>query len=89
MIKTFFLAVLVSVVVVSGAETPTLTELQRAQIAALTARLENAQIRMELARRDFESVKTDLLVLARSLEREGYELDLSTGQYRQAKAKAP
>lgn len=80
--RTLCLALLVSVVAVSAAETPTLTDLQRAQVAALTARLENAQLRIELAKRDFEAVKTELLTLARSLERAGYTLDLSTGQYR-------
>ena len=68
-----------------GAETPTLTEAQRWQLTALTQRLELAQLRAQIAQRDFDAAKSELIAVAKKLEREGFELDLATMAYKPAR----
>lgn len=60
---------------------PVLSELQRLQIQVLVKDLELAQLRAQMAQRDFEATRTKLTALAARLQVEGYTLDLQAGTY--------
>lgn len=59
---------------------PPLSDVQRLTLQVKVKDLQLAQLR-------FEMLKADLTAYAKSLERDGYELDVDTGTYK-AKAKA-
>ena len=71
-----------SVGVAGAAEAPTLTDAQRWQVTAVMQRIELAQLRAQLAQRDFDQAKAELLGLAKALHVEGFDLDLATMTYR-------
>lgn len=68
----------------SAADAPTLSDLQKLQIQTLAQQMELAQLRAQLAQRDFDQAKSALVQLVTTLHRDGYELDLQTLTYRPA-----
>lgn len=60
---------------------PELTEVQKLRIRVLTQRLEIAQLRSQMAQRDFDTAKTELTQLMQSLTVGDYTLDLETMTY--------
>ena len=79
------LVLLAAAAFAQGGEAPTLSDAQRWQLTALTQRLELAQLRAQIAQRDFDAAKSELIAVAKQLERDGYELDLSTIAYKPAR----
>lgn len=67
---------------------PAISETQRLQIANISQALELAQLRAQLAQRDFDQARERLRVLLLQLERPGYVFDVQTMTYR-AVADAP
>ena len=65
-----------------ASEAPTLSEVQRLQITALLQRIELAQLKAQLAQRDFESAKAELVALTGRLQVDGYELELQPLGYK-------
>lgn len=61
---------------------PALTEAQRLQITNISQALELAQLRAQLAQRDFDQARERLRVLLLQLERPGYVFDVQTMTYR-------
>lgn len=61
---------------------PALTEVQRLKVQNLAQRMEIAQLRLQQAQRDFDAAREELAALVRSMQVEGYVLDLSTLTYR-------
>lgn len=60
---------------------PVLTEVQKLQLQNLTQRLEIAQLRMQAAQADFQAARTEIETLVKSLQVEGYNLDLQSLTY--------
>lgn len=75
------LLVIVSQTAPRGA-TPVVTELQRLQVETLTQKIELAQLRAQAAQRDFDDARLKLTALLKTLEVEGYDLDVATLTYR-------
>ena len=68
--------------IASASEAPTLSELQRLQIGVLVQRLEIAQLKAQLAQREFDAAKAELSALTDGLKVDGYELELQPPRYR-------
>lgn len=66
-------------------QAPVLTDLQRLQVTTVLQAIELAQLRAQLAQKDFDAARQQLAELARRLERPGWELDLQAMTYRPAK----
>lgn len=62
-----------------GADTPTLTSEQKLQ-------LQNTAQRMTIAKLQFEAAQTELQMFVRSLEKQGWRLDLETLSYKKEPA---
>lgn len=67
---------------------PAISETQRLQITNISQALELAQLRAQLAQRDFDQARERLRALLLQLERPGYVFDVQTMTYR-AVADAP
>jgi len=76
------LGALLAFVVIAAPQGPSLTEVQRLQIQNLTQRLELAQLRAQAAQHDFDEARAALTTLLKSLEVDGYDLDVGTLTYR-------
>lgn len=63
-------------------KTPTLTETQKLQFRNLSQQIEIAQLRAQLAQRDFEMARRDMAQLAASLAVKGFTLDVASLTYR-------
>jgi len=60
---------------------PALTTEQRQAITILAQRLELAQLRAQAAQTDFDKARGELSTLVKSLQKDGFDLDLQTLQY--------
>lgn len=61
---------------------PVLTELQQLHLRVALQTIELAQLRAQLAQRDFEQARTRLAALVADAAHPGYELDLATLTFR-------
>lgn len=61
--------------------TPTLTEVQRLQLQTVSQRIELAQLRAQAAQVEYDKARNDLQALLKSLQKDGYTLDLQTLTY--------
>lgn len=68
---------------------PTLTELDRLRMTNALLVTELAKLRSEQARRDYERAVEDARTLVRTLQRDGFTLDLQTLTYRPVEAGQP
>ena len=74
---------------VQAAESPTLTEVDRLRMTNALLVTELAKLRSEQARRDYEQAVEDARALVRTLQRDGFTLDLQTLTYRPVEAGQP
>lgn len=74
---------------VQAAEAPTLTEVDRLRMTNALLVTELAKLRSEQARRDYEQAVEDARALVRTLQRDGFTLDLQTLTYRPVEAGQP
>jgi hypothetical protein len=74
---------------VQAAEAPTLTEVDRLRMTNALLVTELAKLRSEQARRDYEQAVEDARALVRTLQRDGFTLDLQTLTYRPVEAGKP
>jgi hypothetical protein len=63
------------------AKAPTLSDTQKLQIQNTAQRIQIAQLQIQAAQRDFETARTELQTLLKSLEKDGWTLDLQTFTY--------
>lgn len=70
-------------------ERPTLTETQKLQIANIAQAIEIAQLKAQMAQRDFDQAREQLRTLVQQLDRPGFVLDLPTLSYRPVPTEAP
>lgn len=61
---------------------PTLTQVQRLELVSALQQIEIAQLRAQMAQRDFDAAKDRLRGLVESAKHPGYVLDLQTLEYR-------
>lgn len=62
-------------------QTPALNNEQKLQLQVISQRIEIAQLRAQAAQREFDIARADLQSLLKSLEKDGYTLDLQTLMY--------
>jgi len=74
---------------VGQTQAPTLTELERLKVTNALLVTELAKLRSEQARRDYEQAVEDARALVRTLQRDGFTLDLQTLTYRPVEAGKP
>ena len=74
---------------VGQTQAPTLTELDRLKVTNALLVTELAKLRSEQARRDYEQAVEDARALVRTLQRDGFTLDLQTLTYRPVEAGKP
>ena len=74
---------------VKAADAPTLTELERLRMTNALLVTELAKLRSEQARREYEQAVEDARALVRTLQRDGFTLDLQTLTYRPVEAGKP
>jgi hypothetical protein len=60
---------------------PTLTTEQKLQIQNVAQKMQIAQLQSQAAQRDFDAARVELQTLLKSLEKDGYTLDLQTLTY--------
>lgn len=60
---------------------PVLTNEQKLQLQTVAQRLEIAQLKAQMAQKDFDAARTELQVLMKMLEKEGYTLDFEKLAY--------
>ncbi len=65
----------------AAVKAPALTTEQKQGLQLVLQRLENAQLRAQLAGQDFERARGDLGALVQALQVPGYELNLQTLEY--------
>jgi len=70
-------------------ETPILTVEQKQSIQLLALQIENAQLRAHAAQTDFDRSRGDMSALLKSLQRDGFNLDLQSLAYVAKPAEAP
>lgn len=70
-------------------DAPALTAEQKLQFQVVAQRLEIAQLKAQAAQRDFDAARADLQTLIKTLEKDGYTLDLATLTYVEKKKDAP
>lgn len=91
--RPFVLAVTICLLVASPlvgqTQAPTLTELERLRMTNALLVTELAKLRSEQARRDYEQAVEDARALVRTLQRDGFTLDLQTLTYRPVEAGKP
>lgn len=88
-VKAYFLIIVVSLGAVLFAQSvekpasspPSLSEVQRLQIQTLSQKLELAQLRAQLAQRDFDDARNEITRLVATLQVKGYTLDPNTWTY--------
>ncbi len=83
------LCLLVASPLVGQTQAPTLTELERLRMTNALLVTELAKLRSEQARRDYEQAVEDARALVRTLQRDGFTLDLQTLTYRPVEAGQP
>lgn len=69
-------------------ESPTLSEVNRLKLQEAVHRMEIAQLKAQIAQRDFDTAKTDYDALMGTLKIEGWTLDLSTLTYQKVPDKS-
>jgi len=60
---------------------PTVSDMQKLKVQNLALRLDNAQLRAQVAQADYEKTRIELTTMIQSLQVEGYDLDLQTLTY--------
>lgn len=80
------LCLLVASPLVGQTQAPTLTELDKLRMTNALLVTELAKLRSEQARREYEQAVDDARNILRTLQREGYTLDLQTMTYRALQA---
>lgn len=83
------LCLLVASPLVGQTQAPTLTELERLRMTNALLVTELAKLRSDQARRDYEQAVEDARALVRTLQRDGFTLDLQTLTYRPVEAGKP
>ena len=83
------LCLLVASPLVGQTQAPTLTEVDRLRMTNALLVTELAKLRSEQARRDYEQAVEDARALVRTLQRDGFTLDLQTLTYRPVEAGKP
>lgn len=83
------LCLLLASPLVGQTQAPTLTELERLKVTNALLVTELAKLRSEQARRDYEQAVEDARALVRTLQRDGFTLDLQTLTYRPVEAGQP
>jgi hypothetical protein len=83
------LCLLLASPLVGQTQAPTLTELERLKVTNALLVTELAKLRSEQARRDYEQAVEDARALVRTLQRDGFTLDLQTLTYRPVEAGKP
>ncbi len=83
------LCLLVASPLVGQTQAPTLTELDKLRMTNALLVTELAKLRSEQARRDYEQAVEDARALVRTLQRDGFTLDLQTLTYRPVEAGKP
>lgn len=83
------LCLLVASPLVGQTQAPTLTEVDRLRMTNALLVTELAKLRSEQARRDYEQTVEDARALVRTLQRDGFTLDLQTLTYRPVEAGKP
>ncbi len=83
------LCLLLASPLVGQTQAPTLTELERLRMTNALLVAELAKLRSEQARRDYEQAVEDARALVRTLQRDGFTLDLQTLTYRPVEAGKP
>lgn len=83
------LCLLLASPLVGQTQAPTLTELERLKVTNALLITELAKLRSEQARRDYEQAVEDARALVRTLQRDGFTLDLQTLTYRPVEAGKP
>lgn len=76
------LCLLLASPLVGQTQAPTLNELERLRMTNALLVAELAKLRSEQARRDYEQAVEDARALVRTLQRDGFTLDLQTLTYR-------
>lgn len=61
--------------------TPSLTDVQKQQLQILAQRIEIAQLKAQIAQRDFDVARSEITALVTSLQVKGFTLDLTTFAY--------
>jgi len=80
------LCLLLASPLVGQTQAPTLTELERLKVTNALLVTELAKLRSEQARRDYEQAVEDARAIVRTLQRDGFTLDLQTLTYRPVEA---
>jgi len=83
------LCLLLASPLVGQTQAPTLTELERLRMTNALLVTELAKLRSEQARRHYEQAVEDARALVRTLQRDGFTLDLQTLTYRPVEAGKP
>jgi hypothetical protein len=83
------LCLLLASPLVGQTQAPTLTELERLRMTNALLVTELAKLRSEQARREYEQAVEDARALVRTLQRDGFTLDLQTLTYRPVEAGQP
>lgn len=83
------LCLLLASPLVGQTQAPTLTELERLKVTNALLITELARLRSEQARREYEQAVEDARALVRTLQRDGFTLDLQTLTYRPVEAGRP
>ena len=83
------LCLLLASPLVGQTQAPTLTELDKLRMTNALLVTELAKLRSEQARRDYEQAVEDARALVRTLQRDGFTLDLQTLTYRPVEAGQP
>lgn len=83
------LCLLLASPLVGQTQAPTLTELERLRMTNALLVTELAKLRSEQARREYEQAVEDARALVRTLQRDGFTLDLQTLTYRPVEAGKP
>ncbi len=80
------LCLLLASPLVGQTQAPTLTELERLKVTNALLITELARLRSEQARREYEQAVDEARALVRTLQRDGFALDLQTLTYRPVEA---
>ena len=64
-----------------AAKPPELSEVQRLKIQTLAQRIELAQLRYQMAQKDFDAAREELQTMVKGLQVDGYTLDLQNFIY--------
>ncbi len=83
------LCLLLASPLVGQTQAPTLTEVDRLRMTNALLVTELAKLRSEQARREYEQAVEDARALVRTLQRDGFTLDLQTLTYRPVEAGQP